>query len=292
MRSDLATCGQRPVPWLRGRGSRFSPLLGVLSLAVMLGLACQGAPGGETYFTDGDDQSSNDASDAGDADGDTTTGGDDGGPEPVFECTPGQIGECGAGFKCAALSNGGAQNKYSCVEDDAELIPLAPCTPSPDDGQDGCPDGTACAPAIDQGVTGLCLPLCSDDDDCGDGECVTDLVIFAAVCAAPCDPLSSDCEGANLVCRPEGSDWVCRHTGAIDVGGPKDECDGLTGRGCAAGHACALGSVVPECGTTFCCTPLCDLSGVDDCAGAASCVGYSDMPLPGLEDLGLCIVAQ
>jgi len=259
----------------------------LLSLLSLLGLAaCQ------TALVDDNDVTSS-ADDVGDGDGDssstTSSGGDEG---PVFNCDPGEAMPCPSDQKCTVLGPPSAP-VYDCVPDDGFRLPYEACTPAPSNGQDGCPLGFAClAASPDSPDQGLCLELCSNDNDCDLALCSAAPETKVKVCAAICDPLAPACPQTQDCQRIRQSAFVCQFPAAGDKGTQADACDAQLDAGCAEGFVCQTGQIVPNCTDTACCTTLCDLSETDICGDSALCGPLDLDPLPGLEDVGACYIPQ
>ncbi len=261
-------------------------------LCLLLG-ACQRVPLGDLP---GDDEQT--TSDTGDSAAEVTEGQVDGGGGggnngPEFECEPGDDDSCSAGQKCTAISNGGAQNLFTCVPDDSTILPDDDCTPAQGTGQDGCPTGHACLTSKPDDVTGRCIPLCRNDDDCEPGACETSPYTLTTFCADSCDPLVPDCP-AGLACRQTDDRFVCgMNIAETDIGVPGDSCDLGLLRGCAENLMCMPYALVAGCAYAACCTDVCDLTLEEDpCPSPSLCGSPFAQPAPGFESLGACFVPQ
>ncbi len=257
-----------------------------LGVLVLVCSACQRVPLGVTM--DPFDETE------GMTDTDGTTGDVDptGGPsEPGFSCTPNNPASCPEGQKCTAISTGGPQNKFECVTDDAVIPPLGECTPSPQNGQDGCPTGHVCLLTGDGDDIGLCLQACAGHQECEPGACEASPSTLTPFCADPCNPVFPSCF-SGFVCRPVNDRFVCGIPVAeADIGQQGDPCDSQNLRGCAEGYVCLTGALVPNCGASDCCTQVCDLDfGDDQCPHPALCRAMFASPAPGFEDVGACYV--
>lgn len=237
-----------------------------------------------------------------DTDTDTGTGSDtDTGPPPtsegpsdpnaVYDCEPGDPLSCPMGQKCSAVSEGGLQNHFQCVTDDGELPALEPCTPAPENGQDGCAAGTVCLALSEQNLTsGRCLPGCRNDDDCAPGACVVSPISGTTFCAESCDPTLAACP-PGLGCRQGQDRFYCGMTMEVDVGVEAEPCDQATLRGCASSYACLPGALIPSCASASCCTRTCDVNGApDQCEIPTLCKELFTEPAPDFEAVGACFV--
>ena len=244
----------------------------------------------EPYMTGGSGASDDDDDDD-DDDGGTSDGGGGGG-EPIFECNPGDADACAADEKCAVvLDENNDRTIYKCVPDDSSLAPYETCQLSINDGQDGCPGGTLCIPITEDQDYGSCLPGCQTSGDCGTGVCIVGPFSDIAHCADPCDPLLPTCPGA-MRCLATSDRFGCMVGTEEDIGAQAEPCLGFETRGCAEGFACQWGELIPDClsATGLCCTSLCDVSELDECASPMSCFPVFPNPAPGFEGLGVCLV--
>jgi hypothetical protein len=252
-------------------------------------LACQGTenpPGVDGETGDGDSTENGDGDgDPGDGDGDADTG------SPVFNCDPSEEMSCPDGQKCTVLISGGAP-VYDCVPDDTGLLPFEPCTPAPMTGQDQCPDNHVCLAESPDSQMGLCLQLCSNDDDCDSALCGAPPDSLIPVCAAICDPLAPLCAGEQECQRVRQSNFVCQYPRPTDTGITADACNIVEDAGCAEGFVCETGGIIPECAGPSCCTSLCDVSEPSACPSPTTCGALPLDPQPGLENVGACYVPQ
>ena len=131
-------------------------------------------------------------------------------PAPDVACDPGAQ-TCSSGFKCAAFLVEGGGVRYRCVEDTPVHDLYDPCDVPALVVNDGCPRGTSCLPATPDLDSGICMPLCLDQDDCGAQErCVESFDVGVPYCAAPCSPFTAVCRRAPPVSRPttvSAADW-------------------------------------------------------------------------------------
>jgi hypothetical protein len=265
---------------------RNSPL--ILPLLLVVCFACQQA----TFEEEGSGNETGDGDgDSGDGDGDATGDGDTGDGDPTFNCDPTADMPCPDGQKCTVLITSGPP-VYDCVTDDTEKLPYESCTPAPGTGQDGCPNGHACIPAALDGSTGLCMPLCTNDNDCDAALCTPPPQSQIPVCAVICDPLGPLCPELQICQRVRKSNFVCQFPLETDVGTTAEVCNGAHDTGCAEGYVCETGGVVPGCTEQSCCTALCDLSEADPCMAPMVCGELPLDPQPGLENVGACYVPQ
>jgi hypothetical protein len=223
----------------------------------------------------------------------TTSGGndddDDGGP--LFGCEPGDDTACPMGQKCTALSEGGPQNHFQCVNDDGMLLAGEDCSPAPGTGQDACTSGTTCLGTFLDADVGTCIEVCNNDADCEPGKCTESPYTLTPFCADACDPLVPDCPPGRG-CLQADDRFIC---GMIleetDIGVNAEPCDSINLRGCAEGYACMTGALVPNCNSGACCTNVCDQSlGDGQCISPALCKPLFPEPAPGFDLLGACYV--
>lgn len=105
-----------------------------------------------------------------------------------------QDGDCGEGEECSAETG-------TCVPTDDQS-----CDASAEDP--GCPDGEYC------GSEGICVPECSDSDDCEvEGELCE---LTTKQCVAECSPIGAD--------KPGDSDEVCGTSGLYEALCADDGC--------------------------------------------------------------------
>jgi hypothetical protein len=249
-------------------------------------LACQ-VPGQQP---DGDAETSEDDGDGdGDSgDGDADTDADTG--SPIFNCDPSEEMSCPEGQKCTVIESGGVP-VYDCVPDDTGLLPFEPCTPAPMTGQDQCPDNHVCLAPSPDSQMGLCLQLCTNDDDCDSALCIAPPDSLIPVCAAICDPLTPLCPGDQDCQRVRQTNFVCQYPRPTDIGITADPCDIVDDAGCAEGFVCETGGIIPECAGPSCCTALCDMTD-PVCPSPTVCGPLELDPQPGLENVGACYVPQ
>lgn len=260
-------------------------------LVFMLAGACQRVP-----FDDGDSAGNDEVGSSeseGESDTEPTTGGPQQPPDftPVFDCEPSGTPACPMGQKCTAVSEGGLQNHFKCVPDDSALLPLDPCTPAPESGQDQCGAGTVCLSSTqDDPLAGRCFPLCRNDIDCEPGLCSTSPFTGTTFCADSCDPFVGTCP-PGLGCRQGKDRFICDMLLDVDIGTEGTNCSEFNGRGCAPTYVCMPGALVPNCGSSNCCTSSCEISeGDGQCASPSLCESLFPDPAPGYENIGACFV--
>jgi len=268
---------------------------GVL-VAVGFVLACQQLPSGSDEFGDaaGDDdggsttfgnEEDDDGSDDDDADETTEDGGTDDG-NPTLDCDPVDQTGCADGEKCTVVESIG-EVTYTCVADDQDLDPYAPCTPALGTGIDGCFAAHACFG--DELDNGLCVPLCLETSDCQMGLCIAPPTTTATYCADECSPFETSCP-APMQCRRAMDRFVCELARSADTGGQGDPCALASDDGCAEGFVCLPGELVPSCTEGSCCTNVCDTSVGGGCDSPAICAPIFESPAPGSETFGACFV--
>ncbi len=260
-------------------------------LAVLVGLTavgCQQIP--RTEFTTADPDFLPDTDS--DTDGDTgNTTGVAPPNQPTYLCDPGNPEACPSGQKCSGLYQTDDNFVFDCVNDDGYLDPFQTCTPSPANGQDGCPRGFMCQDTTTDGSAGLCLSGCQTNGDCGDGTCVTNPHTGVPHCAQTCDPLLPNCPSI-LTCHVSSDRFGCLIPLEFDSGITADPCDPLSGRGCVEGFVCRHGELIPDCQSTtgFCCTSVCDQTDGSECVAPTSCNPVLSDPAPGFDHIGACYV--
>jgi hypothetical protein len=234
--------------------------------------------GDETSNDDDDD----DDDDSNDDDAESEAG-ESGGP--VFECDPVEQTGCNGDDKCTVVLQAGSYG-YTCVADTVAHASLESCDPDLAGGLDGCPAGTACL--SDEAEQGLCIPLCIDGSDCGDGNCIPDLENDIPYCADECSPFEAMCP-TPLQCRRLDDRFGCSFVRPDDTGSQGEPCSVSGDVGCAEGFACMPGGLVPGCASDNCCSVLCDTT-LGGCDSPSTCTTLFDSPSPGSESIGVCIV--
>lgn len=253
-----------------------------LSAALLLA-ACQVIPVEDDPVPEDDSTGSEDPT--------TSDGGEVGDPTPQFGCDPGDASACPAGQKCTAISDGGFQNTFSCVNDDGTILAGEDCTPAPGTGQDGCAAGTVCVTDGPDDIVGSCVAACINDSDCEPGKCIASPYTLTPFCADSCDPLLPACLPGRQ-CMQDDDRFACGiPISETDVGVTGEACILSTLRGCAEGFACMPGALVPGCSSSDCCTPACDLNGGDEqCTVPSLCKVLFPEPAPDFESIGACYV--
>lgn len=210
---------------------------------------------------------------------------------PAFDCEPVDEKSCPTGEKCSAISQGGAQNHFTCVPDDSELLPGDDCTPAQGTGQDGCTTGHVCLVSDIEDSQGRCFQGCRNDNDCEPAACEISPYTLTNYCTPSCDPLVPDCD-PGLACRQSEDRFVCgMNLDETDIGQPGDPCDPTQLRGCAENLACMPGALIPGCAAGSCCTSVCDLAAGDEqCTSPTLCRPLFENPAPGFEAIGACFV--
>ncbi len=200
------------------------------------------------------------------------------------------------------------------IPDEARCCELDPnpvsfgdrCTVKDYDGSclDDCPANALCVIDEFDGLQGYCQAFCEpgNPDACPPNEIckaffeMIEAVETVPVCMARCDPLLQDCESfgrPGWSCLPEGASspsFLCMPP----VPNPKFEGEPcLLQNDCAVGLSCVPASAVDQvfysaCSSAFfCCTPYCDLSEPNSCAGTNVCVDL-ESDIPGFENVGVC----
>ncbi len=165
---------------------------------------------------------------------------------------------------------------------------------------DNCRKGAQCMTNISMGesVDGLCVALCggtSSAPTCEDGKtCAIWQQGIEPWCMEKCDILTQDCTTPGWMCSYATADsagCVVDHSGPNGVKNDPCACDPGC---CDPGLICILGDVLAACDSSACCTEYCDVT-APMCSGAGvgeECVPSGDIigPVPGLEDVGVCII--
>ncbi len=200
--------------------------------------------------------------------------------------------DCPRGQKCTAWNNTGGEgwNANRCVDvvDDPAGIG-EPCIveDAATSGIDDCDFGSICL-ADPETLQGTCSPFCQGPEvnpSCPDDRvCIASGETVLPLCLPECDPLDPICAD-DQGCYPVGEVFVCAWVNG-DVG-TFESCD--FANACAPGSACMSTDVVAACpgGSDACCTPFCDLN-APACPDPTACVPFYDVPMPGLEDVGIC----
>lgn len=211
--------------------------------------------------------------------------------------------DCGEDEKCMPYSSmGETWDALKCVpldENPKELGDECLAPEGPDGGTDDCGQGLFCYYVDAETNVGTCIAFCTGSPStptCGPNSICTvvnDGVLV--LCRPSCDPIVQDCEPAGSACyQATGTgSFTCIADKSGDTGTYGDPCQYISS--CDAGLACATAASVPGCDSGSCCTPFCDLSGPNNCPGAAQgqvCEPYYEQPDPGYENVGLCAVPQ
>jgi hypothetical protein len=209
--------------------------------------------------------------------------------------------DCPDDEKCMPWdSGGGTWDALKCSPVDANPKVIGDECFAPDGpagGVDDCGVGLFCYYVDAQTNIGTCIEFCTGSPStpmCGpDAICtiVNDGVLV--LCRPSCDPISQDCEPAGSACyQATGTgSFTCIADKSGDMGAYGDECAYISS--CDAGLACATSTAVPGCTAGSCCTPFCDLNSPANCPGTGQiCEPYYEMPDPGYEHVGLCVVPQ
>jgi hypothetical protein len=264
--------------------------------------ADDGTPTGDDGGT-GDD-GEGDGTPTGDG-GDTSDEGDDDGGAFVGEPDSGGIAtcdpwtqDCPDGEKCVAWDSDGSgsvdSNRCVPVVDDPKEIGDE-CTPNVGgDYVDDCGVRAYCDFVNDEGV-GICQPNCDGtpaNPECPPGfMCSIDNDGVLLCCTETCDPLLQDCPAEVAICMEATGQqgFVCASGWGEDGIQEGEECYYINS--CMEGLFCAAAEVVPPCVGTACCTPYCAVSEPVACTQPDyECIPYFDVPVPGYEDVGVCVV--
>lgn len=209
--------------------------------------------------------------------------------------------DCPEGQKCVPYgTNGGNYNDVKCVPLDPQpLQPGEPCLQT-FNSVDQCDEGSSCFGYDEQTGLGTCIAMCMGSPDaptCAAPDAVCDtLSDVVSLCLPTCNPLNlDDCPPGDL-CVPAGDQgFVCLFNVVFDgEGGLNMPCAGINN--CQPGFVCLDASAASECDQTYdppwCCIPVCDLSDPMCTNQGAECTPWfgRDTPLPGLENVGACIL--
>lgn len=205
---------------------------------------------------------------------------------------------CGDGEKCnpADPLKHGIWSGTACVPLDPDADEIGePCTVEGDpySGVDTCVAGALCWAVDPETLEGTCLELCTMDFESTCETPGTLCALFSAdlpLCLRTCDPLVQDCEeGESCFMGPVGGSCLPDISG--DEGQALDMCVLILA--CDPGLTCLFGDLyLPGCAYPRCCSPFCDLTVMDACAGlpGSSCLPWypaNEAP-PGQEDIGVC----
>lgn len=229
----------------------------------------------------------------------------DGGPIGGKECSVWDQ-DCPVDQKCMPWANNGstAWNATKCV-------PVNPAKDQPGDectvegsavsGLDSCDLGVLCWDVKSDTMKGTCVAQCKGpetDPSCdADSSCFISNDGVLTLCLPKCDPLTQDCENANL-CIPNPQnpeEFTCVLDASGDMGQAFNPCEFVNA--CDKGHYCAAPSSAPmdcDANATGCCLPFCETTEMPtSCPGTGlECVPWyaMDTAPPGLETVGLCTI--
>lgn len=136
------------------------------------------------------------------------------------------------------------------------------------DLKDDCERGAMCFGLGIFADSKRCTPLATGSADaavCAD-PCSQPFVYFGlfGLCTPPCDPLGNDCpEGVVCNAVVHKGKFVCTYEGAA---GLNEACTNTDD--CVEGSTCVVNVLLPNCSSTRCCTPLCELVAPDPCPAA------------------------
>lgn len=209
--------------------------------------------------------------------------------------------DCGDGEKCIPYAMGGSSwDALKCIPVDENAKTLGDECNAPlggAGGQDDCENGLFCYYVDGETNTGTCIahcmgspsaPTCGPDTVC---TIVNDGVL--TLCRPTCDPVLQDCDPTGSACwQATGTNgFTCIIDSSGDAGAYGDPCEFINS--CDPGLACADANGVPGCTGSGCCTPFCDVNEPNNCPDAAmgqTCEPYYDMPDPGYEHVGICVI--
>ncbi|MBL4683879.1 MAG: ribulose phosphate epimerase [Nannocystaceae bacterium] len=221
----------------------------------------------------------------------------------IFECDL-WTQDCPDGEKCMPwASDGGTWNATRCSEiGDAPAAVGDECLAEGGgaSGLDDCEVGSMCWDVDNETNLGTCVAMCTGDADnplCEDPSTTCSIANGGALilCLPECFPLLQDCADGQA-CYPINDVFACAPDVSGEMGAYGDPCEFINV--CDPGTACLDPAAVgePNCAAAGgCCGAYCDLSGGDDCPGAAlgqectSPYAEGDVP-PGYEDTGWCVI--
>jgi hypothetical protein len=186
--------------------------------------------------------------------------------------------DCPDGEKCVAYSmQGGSWDANKCVPVlGNQAVGDACVSDGIMEGTDNCDANGFCFFEV---CTGFCGGSPFDPECPPEFGCVQSNESLNA-CMQQCDPLVQDC-AAGQGCYFVPDQFLCLPTaGDIPAGEP---CGFLND--CASGSNCIDASLVPNCAGPACCSPFCDLQGVDGCAVVPGTVCGEFTP-----EVGICLL--
>ena len=297
------------------------PLLVAVSALPLLACSVKGDETGDTG-SDPDDDDDDDAASTGavdmttgDAEGESSEGGDSSGGEDVIFIVPTDGGpgvfdcdlwaqDCPTGEKCMPYaSSGGTWDGARCSPITGSGQPGDDCTVEGNgaSGLDDCDIGSMCWDVDPETNQGNCIALCTGATDnplCEDPDttCVQANGGALNICLPICQPLLQNCPDGNA-CYPADDGFTCAPNAAPDAL-PYDACAFLNV--CPEAHFCANPDIAPsglcDPAAQGCCTPFCDLSAetdtcMSDSEDWACQPWYEDGEAPpAYADVGACAV--
>jgi hypothetical protein len=204
--------------------------------------------------------------------------------------------DCPAGEKCVAYaSTGGGWDAHKCVPVMGDQGPGEPCTYGGSiEATDDCDETGSCWDAVnvDGELIGTCRPFCSGsyhDPICPEGRQCAITGGGLAFCIPTCDPVAQDCDPGQA-CYWAINRFECAFT-TEDI--PAGEACGYI-NDCAAGLMCLPGDSLPDCESSNCCIPFCELElGDEPCAivPGTVCLPFFELDTapPGYEHVGICV---
>jgi hypothetical protein len=225
---------------------------------------------------------------------DTTTGGGE-----LGECDP-KAQDCDAGYKCTAVSKeeGKPWNANVCVPVMGEGVAGDSCDVMDGkySGHDDCAKGLICMLTDPEGQDGVCIELCTPDDECTmtSAQCEEYNDGVLPICLPACDPLIQDC-GEGQACYQGGANtFVCfKEVAEPGQGGQGSTC--MSVNICQKGYHCADAATQPDCAGAGCCTAFCPLSEGDaNCPVDTMCLPFfAEGEAPeAYADVGICAIMQ
>ena len=161
----------------------------------------------------------------------------------------------------------------------------------PFSGFDDCGPSAICFGVDERSLMGTCFGLCIGDELNPSCEIPDQICALpgdgVGLCLSSCDPLIQDCPD-DQACYPVAESFLCAPETLSGAAG--EACDFINA--CAAGLACVITEVVPNCsGNVGCCTAYCTLGEpMPPCLPGQTCQPWFEEGTapPGYEQVGYC----
>ncbi|MFY0536120.1 hypothetical protein [Nannocystis pusilla] len=212
-------------------------------------------------------------------------------PTPVTPCDMWND-TCPEGQKCHPYEQDGGW-AAGCMEVADPPVPIGgQCNLLWGDLKDDCERGAMCFGLGIFAESKRCTPLATGSADaavCAD-PCSQPFVYFGlfGLCTPPCDPLGDDCPEGVVCIRLRTRRSSCARTRDRPATTKRVKTPTIAWR-----STCVVNVVLPNCGSTRCCTPLCELNAPDPCPAAIADTACQTWPYLDLNaclppGLGLC----